>query len=287
MADYMAYWKTIQVRMALDEAARGQPIDHAASEQFGKVRPGDTVWIVSIEKVTHRFLLVGRLEVGAVVGQREANRFLHTRYGADYDVYRASHHLLAIEASEEPAREIPLDPVARRLRFVSPSPRDRLTIEDGQVDAQQVRALRELTPETIDLFEGLWREGSGRDLRRSGVDGEEHVPNRSYLEGSAVRVLVNRYERDRQARTDCIAHHGAVCLVCGFDFGEVYGGLGSGFVHVHHRVPQSERGKRYRVDPVKDLIPVCPNCHAMLHYGEKPPGVEELRRIVIAARRRS
>jgi hypothetical protein len=152
MADYMAYWKTIQVRMALEEAARGQPIDHAASQQFGKVRTGDTVWIVNIEKATHRFLLVGRLEVGAVVGQREAKRLLRTRYGEDYEAYRASHHVLAIEGSAEPAREILLDPVARRLRFVSPSPRDRLKIENGQVDAQQVRALRQLATETIDLF---------------------------------------------------------------------------------------------------------------------------------------
>jgi len=280
MADYMAYWKTIQVRMALDEAARGQAIDHAASEQFGKVRPGDTVWIVNIEKGTHRFLLVGRLEVGAVVGQREANRALQARYGADYDVYRASHHLLAIEGSEEPAREIPLDPVARRLRFVSPAPKDRLTIDNGQVDAQQVRALRELTPETIDLFEGLWLEASGRDLRRSGIHGEERVPSRSYLEGAAVRVLVNRYERDRGARDDCIAEHGAVCSVCEFDFSRAYGQLGEGFIHVHHLVPLSSVGRRYRVDGRRDLIPVCPNCHAMLHTGATPPSVERLRQIV-------
>jgi hypothetical protein len=286
MADYMAYWKTIQVRMALEEAARGQAIDHAASEQFGKVRPGDTVWIVNIEKGTHRFLLVGRLEVGAVVGQREANRLLKTRYGDEYDVYEASYHLLAIDGSEEPAREIPLDPVARRLRFVSPAPKDRLAIDDEKVDAQQVRSLRELTPETIDLFEGLWREASGRDLRRSGIDGEEHVPNRSFLEGSAVRVLVNRYERDREAREQCIAHHGATCAVCGFDFGQMYGTLGQGFIHIHHLTPLASVGRRYKVDARDGLIPVCPNCHAMLHRGRKPLGIDKLREIVVANRGR-
>jgi hypothetical protein len=165
MADYMAYWRSDQVRMALEDAADGQGIDHAASEQFGKVRPGDTVWIVNIEKGTHRFLLVGRIEVAAVVGQREANRVLRERYGPDYDVYRASHHLLAIAGSEQPAREIPLDPVASRLRFVSPSPRDRLSIENGRVDAQQVRRLRELAPDTKDLFERLWREAGARGNR--------------------------------------------------------------------------------------------------------------------------
>jgi hypothetical protein len=44
--------------MTLDDATRGQPIDHAASEQFGKVRTGDTVWLVNIAEGTHRFLLL-------------------------------------------------------------------------------------------------------------------------------------------------------------------------------------------------------------------------------------
>lgn len=280
MADYMAYWKTDQVRAAIEEAADGHMVDHAASEQFGKVQPGDTVWIVNIEKGTHRFLLVARIEVGAVVDQREANRVLKARYGDEYDVYRAAHHLLVIEGSEEPAYEIPLDPVARQLRFVAPQSRDRLTITDGHVDQQQVRAVRELTPDTIEIFEGLWRTASGRDLRRSGIDGEEHVPNRSYLEGAAVRVLVNRYERDRGARDECVARHGAACAVCGFEFSREYEGVGAGFIHVHHIVPLGTVGQRYRVDPINDLVPVCPNCHAMLHWGSSPRSVQELRRMV-------
>ena len=167
MADYMAYWKTDQVRVALEDATHGHMVDHAASEQFGKVQSGDTVWIVNIEKGTHRFLLVARIEVGNVVGQREANRVLKARHGDHYDVYGATHHLLAIEGSEEAAREIPLDPVAAQLRFAAPQSRDRLTITEGQVDQQQVRAVRELMPDTIEIFEGLWRSASGRDVRRT------------------------------------------------------------------------------------------------------------------------
>ena len=280
MADYMAYWKTDQVRVALEDATHGHMVDHAASEQFGKVQSGDTVWIVNIEKGTHRFLLVARIEVGNVVGQREANRVLKARHGDHYDVYGATHHLLAIEGSEEAAREIPLDPVAAQLRFAAPQSRDRLTITEGQVDQQQVRAVRELMPDTIEIFEGLWRSASGRDVRRSGIDGEEHVPNRSYLEGTAIRVLVNRYERDREARDECVAHHGAVCAVCSFDFRHKYGDLGAGFIHVHHVVPVATVGRRYSVDPINDLVPVCPNCHAMLHTGTTPPSVEQLRQIV-------
>jgi hypothetical protein len=276
MPDYISYWRTVQVRAAMKEAREGQLLDHAASKQFGKVRSGDTVWIVNIERNTHRFLLVGRIEVAMMCGRRAAQRAL----GRD-DLYEdAPLHIVAIEGSEEPAREIPLDPVARQIRFVSPEPSDRLTITDGQVDQQQVRRLRELTPETVDLFEKLWRQASGGDARRSGNDGEERIPNREYLEGGAVKVLVNRYERDRDARDACIAHYGTACSVCEMEFSKTYGELGDGFIHVHHHVLVSSRGKRYRVDPVEDLIPVCPNCHAMLHMGTTPPSINKLRQIV-------
>ncbi len=36
--------------------------------------------------------------------------------------------------------------------------------------------------------------------------------------------------------------------------------MGEGFIHVHHLKPLSEVGYEYRVDPIRDLRPVCPNC---------------------------
>jgi hypothetical protein len=63
----------------------------------------------------------------------------------------------------------------------------------------------------------------------------------------------------------CIAYFGCRCAVCGFDFEAMYGERGRGFMHVHHLVPLSIIATGYNVNPVTDLIPVCPNCHAMLH----------------------
>ena len=69
------------------------------------------------------------------------------------------------------------------------------------------------------------------------------------------------------ARKKCIEHYGAKCAVsnCGFDFEKLYGDIGKGFIHVHHLTQLSDIGQGYEVDPIKDLRPVCPNCHAMLH----------------------
>ena len=94
---------------------------------------------------------------------------------------------------------------------------------------------------------------------------EEVSASSGYPEGSVQRVVVNRYERSRRARQICIAKWGTSCVVCKFDFEDVYGKLGSGFIHVHHVVELSTVGANYRVDAEKDLRPVCPNCHAMLH----------------------
>jgi 5-methylcytosine-specific restriction enzyme A len=117
-------------------------------------------------------------------------------------------------------------------------------------------------------------------VRSEAIDPDVLPPNVKYPEGAKRRIVVNAYERSERARKACIAHHGRTCVVCGIDFGKVYGDLGEGFIHVHHMRPLAMTRKAYRVDPVKDLIPVCPNCHAMLHATTPPQDFEELREIV-------
>ena len=92
--------------------------------------------------------------------------------------------------------------------------------------------------------------------------------NELYNEGRVHQVWMNKYERSNKARERCIEKYGCRCLVCGMDFEKTYGKLGRGFIHVHHIVPLSSMGKNYQVDYEKDLVPVCPNCHAMLHKGK-------------------
>ncbi|QCI98849.1 HNH endonuclease [Agrobacterium larrymoorei] len=106
-----------------------------------------------------------------------------------------------------------------------------------------------------------------------------------FIEGAVSPVLVNAYERNPHARKACIAHYGAACQACGLDFGTIYGPLGSGYIHVHHVRPIHLRGGAYVVNPVRDLIPLCANCHAMVHRGSEPLTVDELRCILDERRR--
>ena len=109
---------------------------------------------------------------------------------------------------------------------------------------------------------------------------ESEPPQEQLTEGTAESVVLNKYERNPKARAECIAAYGTACSVCGMDFGKEYGPEFAGKIEVHHIVPISEIGEEYVVDPIRDLRPVCPNCHMALH--SKKGGVytiEELKAI--------
>jgi hypothetical protein len=116
-------------------------------------------------------------------------------------------------------------------------------------------------------------------LDRSGITRAipEQITTNELYEGALHRTTTNRYERDASAREKCIAHHGAHCSVCGFDFGRVFGKVAGGYIHVHHLVLVSSIAKEYKVDPINDLVPVCPNCHVVLHLSDPPYTVDEVR----------
>jgi 5-methylcytosine-specific restriction protein A len=105
---------------------------------------------------------------------------------------------------------------------------------------------------------------------------EEVHPDETMLEGAIKRLTVNSYERNPDARRACLAIHGYLCSVCGFDFEDRYGPIGHRYIHVHHIVPISEVGEHYEVNPETDLVPICPNCHAMIHSTRPALNIEEL-----------
>ena len=99
-------------------------------------------------------------------------------------------------------------------------------------------------------------------------------------EGALVTVKANKYERNQKARRECVAKKGYQCSVCGRDFEATYGEIGKNFIHVHHLTPISTIGKEYELNVDTDLVPVCPNCHYMLHRKDPPYTIEELKDIL-------
>jgi HNH endonuclease len=106
-------------------------------------------------------------------------------------------------------------------------------------------------------------------------------------EGQQSSLMLTVYERNPVARQRCIDHYGTSCSVCGFSFGEMYGQSFADRIHVHHLTPLSERETEYEVDPVRDLRPVCPNCHVVIHSKHPPLTVDQLKQMVRAAERKT
>lgn len=141
-----------------------------------------------------------------------------------------------------------------------------------------IQASGVLLPDSVtDALEQLWNRRTG------GSDPllpEEIPSSQGFAEGTQKTVLVNAHERNPQARAACIAHFGLRCTVCDMLLEERYGSIAAGFIHVHHIVPLAKVGPGYIVNPKKDLRPVCPNCHAVIHKRQPPLSVEAARRLI-------
>lgn len=158
-------------------------------------------------------------------------------------------------------------------RFASP-----VGIKDGASYLETIPAQRE---------KNYWRDGVraidastfSRVLKLAGLTGgvmepptiafpPEPEPDSDFEsgeEGSKVLRYVTTYERDPRYRRQALAIHGLRCAACDVDMGERYGAHAQGLIHVHHVVPVSQYDAPKKVDPAVDLVPVCPNCHAVIH----------------------
>jgi len=142
--------------------------------------------------------------------------------------------------------------------FISLPKLSILTSETPLIDIQSNGTKYAFSTHKVDVFE------SDFDISSSEFTLPDEI-TQPFTEGATKTITVNSYERNTKARKACIEKYGINCFVCTFDFEKFYGARGQGYIHVHHLTPISEVGKEYEIDPIKDLRPVCPNCHAMLH----------------------
>ena len=98
------------------------------------------------------------------------------------------------------------------------------------------------------------------------------------IEGKVQEITSNKYERSKKNRSICLAFYGYDCQGCGINLEHKYGSIASRFIHVHHITPVSVSGEHV-VDPIKDLIPLCPNCHSIVHLESPPVEITKLHQI--------
>jgi 5-methylcytosine-specific restriction protein A len=124
-------------------------------------------------------------------------------------------------------------------------------------------------------------EGTGGIYVRSvDVVNTQNGSQENFYEGGAFEVLQTKYERNPKARQACLEYHGYVCKVCSMDFKTRYGEIGDNFIHVHHLTPLASLGSQCRINPQEDLVPLCPNCHAMIHRLKSGATVDCLKKLL-------
>ena len=101
-----------------------------------------------------------------------------------------------------------------------------------------------------------------------------------YEDGEAKITIDKKYERNPINRKLCLLAKSYKCSVCGFDFEKAYGAIVKDFIEVHHSLPVSQMENGHIVDPIKELFPLCPNCHAMIHRKTPPYTIDELKKIM-------
>lgn len=139
-----------------------------------------------------------------------------------------------------------------------------------------------INPKIVNDLEANWfnfiREY--KYIRNSFVSNDVIIDiNEPYREGKSKDVIQTRYERNPEARKRCLSHYGYSCKVCTYNFEHHFGEIGKCFIHVHHINQISEIGKEYEIDPLKDLIPVCPNCHSMIHSKRPAYTIDEIKEV--------
>jgi predicted HNH restriction endonuclease len=269
-------------------SSEGDLLNHVAGNLFEErgVSVGDTVYVVTVIK--GKLYLCGKLIVGKICDVDEAATILGCEAK---DLWEANEHIIARAATPlNFSIRVPLE-LTKQLRFVSDEDAKPLFFKSHEhLDKQTLRGVRELTPlsrgELDKLLPSLEEIYFEDNLKSSSILDEETLPEEvveleSYYEGATKQITVNIYERNAKARKDCISHYGTDCFVCGFNFKAIYGDIGGGFIHVHHLKPLSEVGEEYELDPVRDLRPVCPNCHAMIHRRVPAYTIKEIRKLLI------
>lgn len=135
--------------------------------------------------------------------------------------------------------------------------------------------------EYVDELEQLWFTFlTTHDVRNNPFKSTDNNDQREYSEGNPTQIMVTKYERNPYAKKVCIDYYGYSCSVCGFNFEMKYGQIGKDYIQVHHLNPLAKVGKESKVDPIHDMRPVCPNCHAMIHKRKEPYTIDQVKEFI-------
>jgi 5-methylcytosine-specific restriction protein A len=135
--------------------------------------------------------------------------------------------------------------------------------------------------EIVDELEAVWFNFlTTQKIRHNPFITNDNGIQKTYTEGTPSQVSITKYERNPYARKKCLEYYGYSCVVCDFNFENTFGQIGKSFIHVHHLNQIATIGNLYEIDPVKDLRPVCPNCHSIIHKQKIALSIEDIKELI-------
>jgi 5-methylcytosine-specific restriction protein A len=243
-------WLELEVDIAKLQAFAKVTIDWSCTS-YRRIRPGDRIFLVKLGSLPRGIMASGR-----VISEPFAAPHWN---GQDKQVQKVKLEL-----------DVLLNPDSEKILTLD-------QLQEGKLGEQHWTPMSSGIPiadaQVVQELEEAWF----KFLARSGHASQFVDEVSAFVEGGMRQVMQTRYERNPHARAVCLASHGYACKVCTMNFEQVYGNIGYRFIHVHHLTPVSAAKGPYELDPLIDLIPVCPNCHAMLHRQKPPLSPEELR----------
>ncbi len=101
----------------------------------------------------------------------------------------------------------------------------------------------------------------------------------SIQEGVKKIVQSRVYERSSRLRQIAINHYtkdgDILCKACQFSFQKFYGDIGKGYIEIHHIKPifkyEDEELDKTIYNALNNVVPLCSNCHRMIHRDWKNP----------------
>lgn len=136
MRSWLMYWRP--------DTDRSGILNHAASDQLGKVAGGDEVWFVTI--ADDELVLFGHMLVGEVMSQSRAEAVVGK------DIWDAKYHIVPKE-NPEPFGNVPISQMAPDFRF-----QGRVSQLPRVYSGQNLQTIRELTPESAEMVRRTWSQ---------------------------------------------------------------------------------------------------------------------------------
>ncbi len=246
-------WTTLEESIS-ELSCTGKVIEQWSCQSHKSIRPGDRAFLVRVG-VPPR----GIIGSGIVT----TFPFLSPHWsGEDKDVYRVRIQFdVLLNADKEPILTL------NELNY-------------GELNKQtwtpQSSGIS-IKSEILDELEKVWFNFvTTNNLRHNSFFAEDIEEQTVYTEGTPSQITQTKYERNPYARKKCIEHYGTSCSVCRFNFEKAFGEIGKDFILVHHLTQIAKIGETYSVDPIKDLRPVCPNCHSMIHRRKEAISIRPL-----------